>query len=974
MKERIFFLSLLLSMFCSAWGQRVISGKVVDGETTTPVMQATVSLLKADSSFVKGVISNTDGFFRISAPKDGKYLLKISSVAYRTLVKSVTVSGGKNVSLGNIALAADAVVLKEAIVTGQAARVTVKEDTFVYNAAAYHTPEGSVVEELVRRLPGAEISDDGKITMNGKEVKKILVDGKEFMTDDTETAMKNLPTSIIEKVRAYNQKSDLARVSGVDDGEEEMVLDFGIKRGMNKGMMVNSDFSIGTENRYSERAMAAYMKDNLRIMGFGQANNVGDRGFPGGGGFRGGNNNGLSASKMLGLNINYQNAKIFTLDGFVRWNHNDNDTWQRSAVENFVSSSNAFSNSLSQSYQRRDRFNARLRIEWNPDSMTNIMFRPRLSLSKTDKRAHSQSGSYNTDPYTIVDDPLTDESVKKLDELDAMVNGKRSSSLSYSTSNQVGGMLQVNRKLNTSGRNFTVRFDGSYSDGESTSSSLQNVTLYQILDQLGNDSTFNTNRYNLAPTKNYSYSAKATYTEPLAEKLYLQFAYSYGRSFSKSDRNTYDFSLLSFENFSPSYGDWSFLPNPITPYLDSDLSRYSEYTTDTHEGSLQIRKVGQKWNYTAGIMIQPQRSHYLQDYQGVHADTIRNVVNWAPTLDLRYKISKVSQLRATYRAYTSQPSITDLLDITDDSDPMNIQQGNPGLKPAFSHNFMLYYNGYEQSHTQSWMTHMNFSLIQNSISSCVTYNEQTGGKLTRPENINGNWNARAGIMYNASIDSAGVWNVSTFTNLSYQNQVSYLYKDKATMKNKTRSTTIGERLALSYRNSWIEIEPDGQFSYVHTRNGLQPESNLDTWNFNYGASVTINAPWGTSLSTDGHMTSRRGYSDSSLNTNEFIWNAQISQSFLKGKPLTIMLQFYDILKNQSDLSRAISATQRSDSEYNKILSYAMLHVIYRFNSFGGKDARKGMGGPGMPPGHSGGVNRNMPRPDFHHPAFQRGRM
>ena len=263
MKERIFFLSLLLTIFCSAWGQRMISGKVVDGETTTPVMQATVSLLKADSTFVKGVISNTDGFLRISAPKDGKYLLKISSVAYRTMVKPVTVSGGKGVSLGNISLATDAVVLKEAIVTGQAARVTVKEDTFVYNAAAYHTPEGSVVEELVRRLPGAQIGEDGKITMNGKEVKKILVDGKEFMTDDTETAMKNLPTSIIEKVRAYNKKSDLARVSGVDDGEEEMVLDFGIKRGMNKGVMVNSDFAIGTENRYSERAMAAYMKDNL---------------------------------------------------------------------------------------------------------------------------------------------------------------------------------------------------------------------------------------------------------------------------------------------------------------------------------------------------------------------------------------------------------------------------------------------------------------------------------------------------------------------------------------------------------------------------------------------------------------------------------------------------------------------------------------------------------------------------------------
>lgn len=967
--KRIITFTMMLLFVTATWAQRTISGRVFDKETATGVTQATVALLKSDSAFVKGVISDSNGNFSITAPADGSYLLKITSVAYRTMVKRIAISGGKGVKLGNVTLEADAVMLKEAIVTGQAARVTIKEDTFVYNAAAYHTPEGSVVEELVRRLPGAEITDDGKIKMNGKEVSKILVDGKEFMTDDTETALKNLPTSIIEKVRAYNEKSDLARISGVDDGEEEMVLDFGIKRGMNKGTMLNMDLAVGTENRYAERLMAAYMKDNLRIMGFGQANNVGDKGFPGGGGFRT-NSNGLSSSKMLGLNVNYQNAKILTFDGFIRWNHNDNDTWQRSSVENFVSTSNAFSNSLSQSYQRRDRINMRIRLEWNPDTMTNIMFRPWLSLSKTDKRGWSQSGSYNTDPYAYVDDPLSKESVSKLDELDVMVNGKSTNSLTYNTSDAVSGMLQLNRKLNGKGRNVTVRADASYTNGESTSSSLQNVTLYQVLDQLGNDSTFNTNRYNLAPTKTYSYTLKATYTEPIAKRTYLQFSYSYMHSFSKSDRNTYDFSMLPFDDYVPQYGNWSFLPDPLAPYLDSDLSRYSEYTEDRHEAALQLRRVGQKWNYTVGVLLRPERTHYIQDYQGIHADTVRNIINVAPTLDLKYKISKVSQMRATYRAQTSQPSITDLLDITDDSDPMNIKQGNPGLKPSFTHNFMFYYNGYAPFHTQTWAANFNMQVVQNSISSCVTYNDQTGGKLTRPENINGNWNASGGVMYSASIDSAGVWNVSTFTNVRHQNQVSFLYKDRETLKNTTRSTTIGERLAISYRNSWIEVEPDGQFSYLHTRNSLQPQSNLDTWNFNYGMSVTFTAPWGTALSTDAHMNSRRGYSDSSLNTNEFVWNAQVSQSFLKGKPLTVMLQFYDILKNQSDLSRAISATQRTDSEYNRILSYAMLHVIYRFNSFGGKEARRGMG-PGAPSRYG------MPyggRPDFSRPEFRGGRM
>ena len=174
--------------------------------------------------------------------------------------------------------------------------------------------------------------------------------------------------------------------------------------------------------------------------------------------------------------------------------------------------------------------------------------------------------------------------------------------------------------------------------------SLQDVTLYQILDQLGNDSTYSTNRYNLTPTKGYSYTLKGTYTEPLAQTLFLQMSYSYAHSFSKSDRSTYDFSRLDFSAFEPEYRQWGFLPYPLDSYLDSELSRYSEYTTDTHEAALQLRKVGKKWNYTAGIMLQPQRSHYVQDYQGVSVDTVRTTLNFSPTLDLRYKISKVSQL------------------------------------------------------------------------------------------------------------------------------------------------------------------------------------------------------------------------------------------------------------------------------------------------------------------------------------------
>ena len=229
-----------------AMAQRAITGTTVESDSQEPLPQATVKLLKTDSTLVKGVLTNINGVFKITAPSDGRYILRVSCVGFKNYTKRITVSGGKDVALGKINMSADAIMLKGATVTANVAKVQAKGDTLEYNAAAYRTPEGSAIEELVKRLPGVTVSEDGKITHNGKEVKKILVDGKEFMTGDTQTAMKNLPTSIIEKVRAYDEKSDLAKVSGIDDGEEETVLDFSVKRGMNKGVFSNLDLAAGT--------------------------------------------------------------------------------------------------------------------------------------------------------------------------------------------------------------------------------------------------------------------------------------------------------------------------------------------------------------------------------------------------------------------------------------------------------------------------------------------------------------------------------------------------------------------------------------------------------------------------------------------------------------------------------------------------------------------------------------------------------
>lgn len=971
MKKSILMMLLLLVSIASFAQERLVSGAIIDRDTKDPVEQVTVQLLKTDSTYVTGAISNEKGLFHLNAPENGKYLLKITSVGYKPTVKRVVIEQDKNLVLGNVVVGADAIMLKGAVVTAMAQKVTLKEDTFVYNSAAYRTPEGSVVEELVKRLPGAEVSDDGTIKINGKEVKKILVDGKEFMTGDTKTALKNLPTSIIDKIKAYDEKSDLSKVTGIDDGEEQTVLDFNVKKGMNKGLMSNIDLGIGNKDRYSARGMGGYFNSNNRFMLFGNANNTSDRGFGGGGPRRGfGGGNGLNASKMLAANYNYEEKNKFKFNTSLRWNHSDGDVWSRRSSENFMGSSSSFSNSLNQNFSRSDSWNGNIRLEWMPDTMTNILFRPSISWTTNDSRSTGISASYNQDPYQYSDDPLSDEAIEKMNEDDAVVNTQRSVSLNNSKNNNIRGMLQLNRKLNNKGRNVTLRMDGKYTDKDSKSISLQNAHLYLVQTAVGLDSTYQTNRYNLTPSKDYSYSAQATYSEPLWKATFLQFSYKFSYSYSKSDRSTYDFSKYSFDGINPEYGAWGNylgrLDGGLGDYRDDKLSRYSEYRNYTHDIQVMMRFVRQKYNLNFGVMIQPQRSKFIQDYQGKYVDTVRTVTNVSPTLDFRYRFSKMSNLRVNYRGTTSQPSISQLLNIVDDSDPLNVSMGNPGLKPSFTQNFRLFYNNFVQNHNKGVMTYINFSTTSNSISNKVTYDETTGGKITRPENINGNWNVMGAFMFNCSIDSAGVWNINTDTNLGYNHYVSYLSLDKSqdSQKNTTQNTTWNERLSLSYRNDWLELSLDGTLAYNHAKNKLQPNSNLDTWQFSYGPSMTLTAPWGTSLNTSLSCSSRRGYSDASMNTDEFVWNAQLSQGFLKGKPLTVMLQFYDLLHQQSTFSRAISSVSRTDTEYNAINSYAMLHVVYRMNLFGGKDARKGNReeGPGGRPDFRGRPFNGMGRP------------
>ncbi len=942
------FLLLCMTTLC-VWAQDArrftINGHLTDVDSKEPMEHVSVQLfVAADSSFVGGTISNERGNFSVDVPSVGTFRLKISFVGYQTIEREVTLRREQNMDLGNIRMAQDELLLKEAVVKANAAQVVVKKDTLLYNPEAFRTPEGSAVEELIKRLPGADIDEDGNITINGKAVKKILLDGKEFMLGDIETALKNLPVSIIQNVKFYDQQSDQSRITGIDDGERETVLDFSVKKGMNRGYMTNFDIAGGTEERYAMRGMGTSFTDKTRFVLMGNANNKEENA-----GWW--NRRGLNSNKMLGTNLNYDDGEKLKVDLSVRWNHRNGDNRTENASENFYSQDyRTFSNRMSVNLTRSNNWNGNVRVEWKPDTLSNILFRANGSTGTNDGTTTSLSATFGDDPYLYATNPLADDAIALMNRQQMAVNRNDQANLSFGRNRNVWGMLQFYRRLNPKGRNITFRVEGSAGDNRQRNASNNEVHLFRMQNQAGQDSTYFTARYNNTPSDNRGYVLSTTYSEPLWKGAHLSANYELRYNQNKSDRKTFDFSHEPEDVFAgivPAYRDWdSWLgPNsqfaslqvPMEDFLDKNLSRYSEYKNYTHNIRLTLRHRVEKFDYNAGVLLQPQRSNFIQDYRGKYVDTIRTVTNFTPTFNFRYKFSDQSSFRVQYRGDTRQPDITQLLDITDDSNPLYITQGNPGLKPQFTNSLNLYYNNYIARWKRSIVVYANYRNTRNSISNLVRYNAETGGSVSRPENINGNWNADGGFTFNTAIDTTAHWNIGTDTRVRYNNYVSYVAQRKADAeKNTTRSINLNERLNASFRNDWLEVTLDGNVNYQHTRNELQPNANLDTWQFSYGGQMLIRFPLGFEFSTNLREHSRRGYNDPSMNTNELIWNGQLSKTFLRSKTLVVALNFYDLLREQSNYERYVGATSRSDTHYNSINSYAMLHVRYRLNVFGGK--------------------------------------
>jgi len=1011
-----------------------VTGFVKDSEDGEALVRATIQIMSEDTTkMIAGGVTNTLGGYTIKNVEEGTYIVKISYLGYHNFTRKITVRNAETIhNVGTTLLIPNTILIEGAVVEAALPQMEVKEDTLIFNADAFKVPEGSVLEDLVKKLPGAEVSSDGTIKINGKTISRILVNGKEFFSNDKDMAMKNIPTEIVDKIKTYDRASDQERLTGIADGNEETVIDLTVKKGMNKGWFGNFDLGYGTEDQYANRInLNRFIDDNFQasIIGNINSNGGGGMGMGRGGGGGGG---GKRRSGQVGINAVASKERKYEIGGNVRYNASKSENTSKSSSENYRMDNvtgnkiTTYSNRLSDSRNHSDNANAEFRIELQLDSLTTMLIRPVFGFGNSFSTSEGLNNQFNADPYSIPgienefeQDNLIPNSIR--------TNRNRSNSLSFSDNKQISANMTVSRRFKTRNRNLSFNGSFNWNTSDGSNFNVSNATYYQVKSTVtGQDSVRPQFRYRLSPTTNRSFSAGFTYSEPIATNLILQTSYSFSYNYRKNMSDTYDLinryvkdangDFITVSNYNPrtqkteiskiqQSTQWATLGDSLLEnlgmlpdwylngdqelYLSDDLTNHNKNVDTNHNINLQVRWNSNFITSSIGVQMVPQSQHLEQNYMGVPIDTTRHFFRISPSLQFRYRFNRQNQLNFSYRMNMNQPSITDMINIVDDSNPMNIRMGNPELKNSFNHNFSLGWNNYVTATMQSYNVNASFSMTSNNVSSRTQYDAQTGNSVTMPMNISGNWNTSVNFGFNTPLFSNERLMLNTSTRASYNNNVSYLSRQAKDangnaiiigyneqnrpifqyddLKNQTNNLTLGENISINYRQDYWDIRVNGNFSYTHQKNKYMEVNSPNTFNFSYGVESNGNFNNGWGYSTNISMSSRRGYASKEANSNELVWNAQVSYRFLKGRAATISLQAYDILNNRKNFNRSISANGRTDTWTQTINSYVMAHFIYRFNFFGSASGRRELrqqraarqanmpmaGAPAMPAGGAG---------------------
>ncbi len=940
--RRLSLILIALLTVASSWAAN-IKGKIVDADSK-PLPGVAVQLISMPDTIRAGYsLIGEKGTFNFKNLKPGSYILSATMTGMDDISKTIDIADAdKTVELGNMTMTESAIMLGEAVVTAVKAAVVAKQDTIEFNAGSYHTAPNATVNDLLKKLPGVEIGTDGSITSNGKTIKKILVDGKEFFGDDPQLATKNLPSNMVDRVQVVDRKSDLARLTGVDDGEEETVINLTVKKDMNNGWFGNVGGGYGTDDRYQGSFVVNNFNNGNQITLLGGANNINNMGFSdmGRGRFRDfGGNGGINRSQRIGLNFNVGKEEIFRVGGNVFYSHSDRTSTRKTATQFLFPDSVSYQNSGSRSRDKGHNIRSDFRVQWNIDDYNTIEFRPNFSLNFRNALSNDSSFLFAGDQQRTP------------------VNSNRNSRTNKGHSIQTGGNFIYNHKFaSRPGRSLSFQVNYSFSDTREKGTTWSDIEYFLRQD----DSEL---LYRFLDNKSWSNSiqTRLTWTEPLGDAKngnFLDFAYRMQYRWNNADKLTYDLPTPdNTENFIPEEFDHV----PVDAILSERLSNSFRNKFFNQELQVGYKKVNKKYNLDAGVMFTPSMSKSEDLINNSRNIPERWVWNVSPYARFRYRFSKQSSIKANYRARTSQPSMTQLQPVEDVSDPLNIIKGNPSLKPTFTQNIGLHYNDYRPESQQAIFTMLNASFAINSIVSKTVTNSETGGRTTTYGNVNGNFNIFGMFMLNRPFANRK-WRFNVRMNARYASTPGYINGEF----NRTGNLGLSPSAGLTFSSDIFQMTVNPNYSYGRVDNTLPMQKNRITHSYGFRSDASLYLPFGLQLNTDLSFSNSTGYSQG-FDSKQWLWNAELSYSVLSDKSLTFSVRAYDLLGQKQNISRSVSANSIVDSEFNDLTRYVMFGVTWNFNTLRKKNKGPNgedmfMPGPGGPRGGPGGPPPGGRRP------------
>lgn len=982
LKKFITFVAGIMSAFSLAFAQGggTVTLSLTDSSTGDAVGFATVSITKPGTQKpYKYALSDDKGKTVFEKVAAGKYVLKAELLGYKPLTKDIEVKG--KLDLGALKMDPDKQVLDAASVSAAGNPIVIKKDTIEYNASSFKTTDNDVLEDLLKKLPGVEVSEDGTVTANGQTISKITIDGKTFFLDDPQLASKNIPAKIIEKVKVVEKKSDQAEFTGIDDGNDETIIDLSIQKGMMNGLFGNvmagvghdvrkqvtgSELSSGNGDwRYQGAGFMGRFTDKNQISVVLNGNNTNNRGFNdlsgsmmqgmrGGGGGMGrgsrgwGPGNGITTSWMGGLN---GNTSLFDgkmdLGGNYLYNNNETYVEEESKRITYLDDHNLIYNNKGSNTTYSDGHRFGVRLEHKFSENTSILFQPQVSFGNGD---FNEVSDFST---------LTEKS-----GVTSKTNYGFTSNTGSNNNWRTNGFFLFRQKLGKAGRTISFNAHYNFSGNETSGFNQSRTTTYDEFGVADSDSVIN-QRYNQnQDTK--SLSGRLTYTEPLGKGFFVEANYEASWNRTSSTKNTFDSGVVS------DFGRDNLIYNPVDEKINEVYSSeiINRYINQRIGANFVYQK--DKLRAQAGMSANPTYTH--NETSGY--DTYDNhVLNWAPQAMLWYDIDDNTNVRGFYFGRSQQPSVSQLMRVPDNTNPLSVSFGNMYLEPYFNHSFRSDFRHTNKKNFLSVNAGLDGGIVKNPIVNAQWYGTN-GAQYSIPVNGKDSYNGSFRIMLNSPIAKSN-FSVFLMSRASYSKSSSYVGSSSFDMGkyyegdnydaenfladkfledfhsldftlNNLQTVGLMERLRLTYRNDVVELTAGGRTRMSKSWYTIANQSTNMTWSNQVSASMNWTVPGGLGIVADGNYNWYNGYTTDQ--GTQLILNAKITKMLFKDK-FTLALNAYDILDQAKNLSISDSSNYHTETLNNTLGRYIVVSLTYRFGNFGGKGGRRM--GPGMGRGPMG---------------------